>query len=83
MQALKLIVGYALMVFGFLLAVYASLWWAFIGGIVDVINAIRSPVLDATAIGIDIAKMMSDGVFGWAIAFFTMFPGWYLIHRSQ
>lgn len=74
------IVGLLMMIAGVLFGVYAGFWWAFIGGIVDVISAVRAPELDAMSIAIGIMKVMFAGLIGFGTAFVCVLPGYALIN---
>ena len=52
------------MVVGVALAAYVGVWVCFIGGIVDVIEAIRAETLIAMDVAIGVAKVMFAGVLG-------------------
>lgn len=67
----KMISGLALVVGGIALGLYAGLWWAFVGGIVDIINAIKAPDLSAMAIAIGVVKIVCAGAIG---AFSALVP---------
>jgi hypothetical protein len=73
---MKAAVGIALMVAGVASGVYFGLWWAFIGGIADVISEIRSPDLNAMNVAIGVAKVFFSGVIGWTAALLLIVPGY-------
>jgi hypothetical protein len=70
--------GIAMMIAGAAFGLYVGLWWAFIGGIVDVISAIRAPELVAMDVAIGVAKVMSAGVIGGVSGIIAVFPGYAL-----
>lgn len=72
---MKVWIGIVMIVAGIVLGVYAGAWWAFIGGIVDVIGAIRSETLIAMDVAIGIAKVIFAGMIGWASAMILVIPG--------
>lgn len=63
MSTLRIILGVLLIVGGILLGLYVGLWVCFIGGIVQVINAIKN---DANAMGIalGIVRIVSASFVG-------------------
>ena len=69
---MKAILGLLLLLGAAVLGLYCGVWWAFIGGIVDVINEVRAPDLSALAVAIGVAKIMFAGVIGY-VAF--VIPG--------
>jgi len=79
---MKAAVGIALMIAGIASGVYFGLWWAFIGGIVDVIGEIRSPDLNALNVAIGVAKVFFSGVIGWTAALVLIVPGYSLTKGS-
>jgi len=70
------------MIAGVAFGVYAGLWWAFIGGIVDVISAIRAPELVAMDVAIGVAKVMFAGVIGGVCGIIAVFPGYALLKSA-
>jgi hypothetical protein len=54
-----------LFILGVILALYLGVWVMFIGGIVQLINAIKISPVDALGIGIGIARIMLSGLIGW------------------
>lgn len=79
---MKAILGLALMAAGVVLGLYAGIWWAFIGGIVDVIREIRAPDLDTMNVAIGIAKVLFAGLIGWAAAALALVPGYALLKSA-
>lgn len=79
---MKMILGLVLMVAGIALDLYAGLWWAFIGGIVDVIQEIRAPDLNAMNVAIGIAKVLFAGLIGWLAAAVALLPGYALVKSA-
>ena len=79
---MKMILGLVLMVAGIALGLYAGLWWAFIGGIVDVIQEIRAPDLNAMNVAIGIAKVLFAGLIGWLAAAVALLPGYALVKSA-
>ena len=75
---MKATLGILLMVVGVVFGIYAGLWWAFIGGMVDVISAIRAPELVAMNIAIGVAKVVFAGVIGGVSVVAAMVPGYAL-----
>lgn len=76
---MKTIIGALLMIAGVAVGIYCGLWWAFIGGIVDVVREIRADDLNALSLAIGIAKVFFAGFIGWASAGLGMVPGYLLL----
>jgi len=80
---MKTIVGALLMIAGVAVGVYCGLWWAFIGGIVDIVSEIRADDLNAMSLAIGIAKVFFAGFIGWASAGLGMVPGYLMLLSSS
>jgi hypothetical protein len=72
-------IGILMMLAGGAFGIYAGLWWAFIGGIVDVINAARASDIDAVKVAIGVAKFLFSGVIGSVCGIVAIFPGYALL----
>lgn len=70
--AAQLIGGGAMMLAGIFAGFYFGLYWAFIGGIVDVIDSLRAETLEALSFAIGVAKIVFAGVIGW-VSFAVLF----------
>ena len=68
-----------MMLAGFGLGVYAGIWWAFIGGIVQFIEAIRAPQIVSMDIAIAVAKFLFSGMIGSVCGIVAIFPGFALM----
>ena len=55
----KSIIGIVMMIAGIVLGLYLGIWWAFIGGIVQVINEIRADDLSAINVAIGIFRFFA------------------------
>lgn len=51
-------IAFSLAVTGVLLGLYVGVWWAFVGGIVQMIEALRAPELDALGVALGLARLM-------------------------
>lgn len=74
--------GVVMMVAGIALGLYAGIWWAFIGGIVDVITEVRAEQLSAMGVAIGVAKVLFSGVIGWLSAALLLVPGYAVLTTS-
>lgn len=68
-------VGVLLILAGAAFGLYAGVWWAFIGGIVDILNEVRAPELSALNVAIGVAKVVFSGLIGWVSGMLLMVPG--------
>ena len=62
---MKEIIGFLMVLAGLAIGLYVGVWLCFVGGIVNVIEAIRAPELSAASVAIGIAKVVFSGVIGW------------------
>ena len=72
---MKQLLGSLLIFSGFFVALYFGLWWAFIGGIIEVTQQIRAPHLDAVALGLGIARILFASLIGWVSGLAFILPG--------
>ena len=79
---MKSTLGVLMMIAGVAFGLYAGLWWAFIGGIVDVIHAIRAPELVAMDVAIGVAKVIFAGSIGGVSGIIAVFPGYALFKSA-
>lgn len=80
---MKTIAGVVLMLAGAAGGIYCGLWWAFIGGIVDVIREVRAEDLNALSLAIGIAKVFFAGLIGWAAAGIGIVPGYVILTSDK
>lgn len=65
-----------LIITGIILGLYAGLWWAFIGGIMIVIEEVANfPEISSIDFALGIARVFFAGVIGWAVALIFIIPG--------
>lgn len=79
---MKKTIGIALITAGVCAGLYFGLWWAFIGGIISVIEQIRAPELSATTTALAIARIIFAGAIGWLCALVLIAPGYVLTKSS-
>jgi len=72
---MKAIIGVVLVLCGVAFGIWAGLWWAFIGGIVGIIEAVQATPIDAMGIAIGIAKVVFAAAIGWISALLLIVPG--------
>lgn len=77
---MKTLIGFALIIAGIAFGIYAGVWWAFIGGIIDVIEAIRATNLVAMDVAIGVAKVMFSGAIGYLACALLVIPGYAMTH---
>jgi hypothetical protein len=72
-------IGIAMMVAGLALGLYVGLWLCFIGGIVQIVEAVKADPISAMDIAIGIVRIMAAGVAGVLTAFVAVFPGYAML----
>lgn len=82
MSVHKMVIGTLLILFGTAFGLYVGVWWAFIGGLVDVINATKSADVPAMAAAVGIAKVIFSIFFGGVSAMVFIAPGIALIEQA-
>ena len=61
----NLIMGFACIIAGIATGIYFGLWWAFIGGIIDIINAVTPTPISTMGIAFGVLKMVLASAIGW------------------
>lgn len=77
---MKTVIGVLMCIAGVALGLYAGLWLAFIGGIVDIINEIKAVDTNAMNIAIGIVKIVFASAIGAFSAMILVIPGAALIN---
>ena len=75
---MKQVIGILIIILGLVLGLYFGVWWAFIGGIVQVITACKAPELVALTLATGIAKVIFATFIGCFVAFCCFIPGFAL-----
>lgn len=76
---MKTALGIILIIGGIALGLYAGVWWAFIGGIVQIVDAVKATPVEAMGIAIGIAKIMFAGLIGVGSAMMAVIPGFAMV----
>lgn len=79
---MKKVIGILMIVAGVALGIYAGVWWAFVGGIVDVIGAIRAPEFVGGDVAIGVVKVIFAGLIGYLPVVALSWPGLRLMLRK-
>jgi hypothetical protein len=69
------IIGTILIIIGVILGLYLGVWLCFIGGIINVIQAIRAENLIPMDVAIGVMKVMFSGFLGYTSAAIFVIPG--------
>lgn len=62
---MKVLFGLLLIILGIVIGAYLGIWVMFIGGIVQIIEAVKTIPIPAIEIAIGIAKIMFASLVGW------------------
>lgn len=76
---MKLVTGIVLIAIGTAMGLYVGIWWAFIGGIIEIVEAIRSEALDGTKLALGIARIVFAAPIGYAAAALLIVPGYFVV----
>lgn len=72
---MKQIFGLVLIILAIPTALYVGVWFCLIGGIVEIINAIKATPVPALGIAIGIAKVFCSGIAGVVSFWVMLLPG--------
>lgn len=65
---LRALIVIAIVILAVVGGLYVGVWLMFIGGLIDIIEAIKAPVTEAMPLAIGVVKMFFAGVVGWVVA---------------
>jgi CBS domain containing-hemolysin-like protein len=77
----KLILGLILVLIGIVLGLWLGVWVCFIGGIVQIFEAIKHSPIIPLDIAIGIAKILGASLVGWLSAIFPIGIGLAILDR--
>jgi len=80
---MKTILGLILISVGVVVGLYVGFWWAFIGGITQIVNAVIAPEVIATTVAWGVAKVVFASLLGWISALVFIIPGWGLVTSGR
>ena len=69
------LVGWVLIIGGVALGIYVGVWVMFIGGIVQLIDAVKATPVDALHTACGIARIIFSGLTGWCVGAFSVTIG--------
>ena len=67
--------GFLMVVAGVIAGLYLGVWWAFIGGIVAVIEAFKATPIEALDAAIAFARIWFSAMIGWCACLALVIPG--------
>jgi uncharacterized membrane protein len=80
---MKALIGLGMILASIVVGLYVGIWVCFIGGIVQVIEAMRAPELSSWTVAVGVAKIFFAGLAGWLSAALLFFPGAALIESDK
>lgn len=75
---MKKALGILLMIAGVAFGVYVGLWLCFVGGVVQIVDAVQAHPVSGMDIAIGIVRVLCTGVAGVGTAVVAVFPGFAL-----
>lgn len=75
MKIFKTIIGVILIMAGIVLGIYVSVWVCIIGGIVDIVEVLKTTGIDRMKLSWAILKILFAGIFGTLIYYFLALTG--------
>lgn len=79
---MKAILGVVMIVGGVVFGVWAGLWWAFVGGIIQIIHAVQASPVEGADIAWGIVKIIFAGAIGGVSAMALVLPGAALVNAD-
>lgn len=76
------VIGGILILSGILLGMYVGGYLMLLGGIVDVINAIKAPVTEASSMAMGILKIIGSPFIGSLVGLCLIIPGGYILKNN-
>lgn len=71
---MKFFIGLALMLVGIAIGAYFGVWWAFVGGIMQIIDGCKANFATGM-IAIGVLKVLCSSIIGWASGSVIFLPG--------
>ena len=73
------VLGIILIIAGVAVGLYAGLWWAFIGGIVQIVDAVKATPVESMDLALGIVRVVFAGAIGTISAMVAVFPGYAML----
>lgn len=77
----KLITGIGMIVAAIVLGLFVGLYWAFVGGIIDVVQAIKADNLPVGQMAWGVTKILFAPLLGWLSFFSLAAPGYVVLTK--
>jgi len=79
---MKLTIGVLMIIGGVVLGAYVGLYLCLFGGVVQIVQSITAPAVDAVGVAVGIVRVLVTGVAGWLSAFALIGPGYIIVSDS-
>lgn len=80
-EAKRILFGAFLIFLGIVLGLYMGLWWAFIGGMMQVLQQfIQTAPIDALTVSLGVAKVVFAAAIGWVSGMLLVIPGFAFVN---
>jgi hypothetical protein len=79
---MRVIFGILLIIIGIGIGLYVGIWLMFVGGIIQLIDAVRADILVASEVAWGIAKILLAGLTGTLSAYIFILPGLFLVRSD-
>jgi hypothetical protein len=76
---MKQLLGLILIILAIPMTLYVALWLCFIGGVVQIIAAIKATPIDSLAFAMGLCRFFCTGLAGWFTFFILLLPGFGLL----
>ena len=80
---MKIVIGFVLILCGCLLGFYVGFYLMFVGGVMDIVTAIKADVLDARQLGWGIGKCLFAQLVGGVSSLVLCLPGAAILGLGQ
>lgn len=69
------IAGLLLVVIGIIAGLWMGVWWAFIGGIVQIIGQVQAEHVEVFPVAFGVCRIVFSSLIGWVTCFLFIVPG--------
>lgn len=76
-------IGVAMMIGGVVFGLYVGIWWAFVGGIAQVIDAFQVRPIDGAGVGLGILRVLFSAAIGYVCGFLLVLAGAVVVNQDR
>lgn len=77
------LIGLLLIIAGVALGLYVGVWVCFIGGVVQIVEAVKATPVEAVGIAVGILRIFFAGAAGFLSAIALVLPGFGMLTKSN